>query len=283
MPCRPDTPCAICGTLLWSGTGSRPGGLRICRPCRKTNTTPHRRKAAPPTLKLRTCEQCGNQYSSTDKRQRTCSRACGYLLVHGPGAGSSRERSCTVCSAKFFVRLSGRQSAQSTCSRACAVEWRRRNCEPTYPASRVYLIDCVICGKPVTARNRRQKACSAAECKRAHHAQYMAQYMNSHYGQLRSAVLARTHIHRARLYNVPTERIDIRYLCERDKWRCGICHKPVKRKSKHKRDPLGPSIDHIIPLTKGGSHTTANTQLAHLRCNLSKGNRGGHEQLMLFG
>lgn len=36
MPRKPDTVCAGgCGRLLWSGTGSRPAGERICRPCRR--------------------------------------------------------------------------------------------------------------------------------------------------------------------------------------------------------------------------------------------------------
>lgn len=42
-------------------------------------------------------------------------------------------------------------------------------------------------------------------------------------------------------------------------------------------------MDHVIPLTKGGNHELANVRLAHLRCNVSKGNRGGNEQLLLIG
>lgn len=36
-------------------------------------------------------------------------------------------------------------------------------------------------------------------------------------------------------------------------------------------DPLSPSMDHIIPLSKGGAHTVENTAMTHLRCNLQKG------------
>ena len=38
MPSRPDTPCAGCGKLLWSGTGSLASGARKCRDCRKTHS-----------------------------------------------------------------------------------------------------------------------------------------------------------------------------------------------------------------------------------------------------
>ena len=34
MTRKPDTPCSGCGNLLWSGTGSRPAGNRMCRTCR---------------------------------------------------------------------------------------------------------------------------------------------------------------------------------------------------------------------------------------------------------
>lgn len=34
MAKRPDTPCAGCGQLLWSGSGSKPAGERLCRACR---------------------------------------------------------------------------------------------------------------------------------------------------------------------------------------------------------------------------------------------------------
>ena len=34
-----------------------------------------------------------------------------------------------------------------------------------------------------------------------------------------------------------------------------------------------PSIDHVVPLTKGGEHSWNNVRLAHLSCNAKKGNR----------
>ena len=71
-------------------------------------------------------------------------------------------------------------------------------------------------------------------------------------------------------------------LAERDHWRCHPCNKKV-RPSTRRRDPLGPSIDHLIPVHLGGTHTWNNVALAHERCNLSKGTRAMGEQLMLIG
>ena len=72
-------------------------------------------------------------------------------------------------------------------------------------------------------------------------------------------------------------------IAERDHWMCGICHKPVNRKRIFP-DPLAGSLDHIMPLSVGGSdEDPANVQLAHFRCNWSKGNRPANDQLRLIG
>lgn len=64
--------------------------------------------------------------------------------------------------------------------------------------------------------------------------------------------------------NVFVETVDSGVVFERDKGMCGICLKPVDRNSKW-------HVDHIVPIAKGGLHSYANVQLAHGRCNISKG------------
>ncbi len=85
------------------------------------------------------------------------------------------------------------------------------------------------------------------------------------------------------LNNGPIERIDLLKVAERDKWCCQLCGGKVARDGRSKKDPMGPSLDHIVPVSLGGTHTWANVQLAHLRCNVSKGNRPANEQLRLVG
>jgi hypothetical protein len=48
MPKRPDTPCAGCGKLLWSGPNSLPAGRRRCRDCLKTAPEPVSAPQTPP-------------------------------------------------------------------------------------------------------------------------------------------------------------------------------------------------------------------------------------------
>lgn len=59
---------------------------------------------------------------------------------------------------------------------------------------------------------------------------------------------------------------------DRDRWVCGLCHEAIDPVLKWP-EPLSVSLDHIVPLSKGGSHSLMNVQAAHLVCNVSKGNR----------
>jgi hypothetical protein len=77
-------------------------------------------------------------------------------------------------------------------------------------------------------------------------------------------------------------------VAERDGWVCQLCrgeHGKVRRKRRWNSDPQGASIDHVVPLSKGGDDTLANVQLAHFGCNTLKRNGvwGAGEQLRLVG
>lgn len=90
------------------------------------------------------------------------------------------------------------------------------------------------------------------------------------------------HRRRAFMRMGESERIDSLEIYERDGWRCGLCYERVDPQLAWPH-PQSPSLDHIIPLARGGNHVRTNVQLAHLTCNLSKGARGGGEQLMFIG
>ena len=204
----------------------------------------------------RTCEVCDTEYRPTYGAQRTCGRACGAELRRREGSYTENGRHCDLC---------GR---------------------PRDPHSHVAFMNCPVCKKLFVSHGNRV-SCSA-ECARTRTNRKISDSIMARYHSdpaFRDRMLASVHLRRAdRLgadvsHDIRTKRDLVAYLVKRDKGRCGICRKPVRAA----KGPMRPSVDHIVPLAKGGTHELANLQLAHYRCNLSKNNRGGGEQLLLVG
>ena len=94
-------------------------------------------------------------------------------------------------------------------------------------------------------------------------------------------VKAKDKAKRARKYTATVERFNDIEIFTRDKWICQLCHRKVNRRLKYPH-PLSPSLDHIIPLSKGGVHSRQNCCLVHLQCNNRKQNRSVSQQTRLF-
>jgi 5-methylcytosine-specific restriction endonuclease McrA len=166
------------------------------------------------------------------------------------------------------------------CSKACKqAELRARDTQPA-------VFRCRECDAEFEARSR--KGVSSRRCpdcakirnkvlnaqlyadlspeKRAEIRAKGAQWSKEHPECQRAA----QHRRRARKLQLPVEDFTDLEIYERDQWTCGICRQPVDRDLRWP-DPLSASLDHIVPLFRDGHHTRANTQLAHLTCNIRKG------------
>lgn len=134
---------------------------------------------------------------------------------------------------------------------------------------------CEICGKPYTVRDYVEscggkKAQDNGVCSRECRDEKLRRALReAHRGRKDS------HRHRARKYGCeydPSVKLD--KLIERDGLRCAICGEMCDLNdhswSKYS-GPRYPSIDHIIPMSKGGGHTWDNVQVAHIICNSEKG------------
>jgi hypothetical protein len=60
------------------------------------------------------------------------------------------------------------------------------------------------------------------------------------------------------------EDVDNIVLWKRGDGLCGICGRPIE-------DPDDTVVDHVVPISRGGEHSYANTQASHYDCNLRKG------------
>lgn len=85
------------------------------------------------------------------------------------------------------------------------------------------------------------------------------------------------HIRRAKKYGVEYDRsVTLEKLIEKKGLSCSICGLTCFYSGDSNAD-LYPSIDHIIPLSRGGGHTWENVQVAHRICNTIKNDQVGKE------
>lgn len=99
--------------------------------------------------------------------------------------------------------------------------------------------------------------------------------LSTSYRRKQTALAARNR-HKRRTLEANGDLIDLYELAERDQWQCKLCSMPIDKNNKHSKGSLhlmGPSLDHIVPVSKGGSHRWSNVQLAHFMCNSLRGNK----------
>lgn len=212
-----------------------------------------------------------------------------WALVPSDGTRYCR---CEVCSQAFRIKPSWAVRRNKTCSKKCRDELRARNrvTKPKphrtvsvrlskRPIARDFMVDsCGVCeevGIHVPGRSLQDVEC--CEC-----------------GTKFSPVLTKRKVYCSKLCMnrggrrlrkarergaVKTERVFRKRVFKRDKWRCQICGDKVDR-SVRPDHPLAPTIDHIHPLSLGGTHTYDNVRTAHYGCNSSRGNRDQFQMRM---
>lgn len=136
---------------------------------------------------------------------------------------------------------------------------------------------CEICGKPYTVREYVEscglkKAQDNGVCSDVcRQKKKKAQRKTSHKGRRDS------HRHRATKFGCEFDSsVTLQKLIKRKGLRCAICGEmcdPNDHSWSEYCGPMYPSIDHIIPMSKGGGHTWENVQVAHIICNSEKGDK----------
>lgn len=225
----------------------------------------------------RICEHCGESWITVNAQARFCSTAC-----------ANRTRSylaaCQECGQAWSATRPEARWCTPRCKQAAhdqAEKERQRTAWLPVPATMTWCPiparhpvrsatagprlfvqgNCIRCGAPFCVQSERGLAsyCSLRCLKADDKAKRRALKRNAYVA----------HVYRSRIF-------------ERDKWTCMLCGKKTK-KDESVPHPLAPVLDHIVPLSKGGTHEPANVQCAHFLCNSTKSDRGGGEQLMLIG
>ena len=125
------------------------------------------------------------------------------------------------------------------------------------------VIECVVC-------RERKEIFAVLMCK----ACYQKEYAKNNREKIRGAVRKSRLKRQGKLKEAEFEKFTTLQVFEKSGGVCGICDEPVDMKLKWP-NPLSASVDHIVPVNKGGGHTLENVQIAHLRCNCTKRDREG--------
>ena len=225
------------GTCILCGTefvgGKRGRMADKCHPCRATTA------AAKSTARSRAKrEQAGRFPSTPEQRSERARRS-----AEARWAGVSPE------------------ARKSSASLAAQARWAGHVAQPKKPrmtpATHPTGGRCVNCGGPLGKLLPSARYCGKSDCRLAANARRMRGYL---------------HERRARQRGVASERFVAADVFVRDGWLCGVCGGVVDPSTSHPH-PESASLDHIVPLARGGAHAADNAQCAHLVCNIRKGAR----------
>ena len=147
---------------------------------------------------------------------------------------------------------------------ACSTHYNQRHQPNRHAASAV---PCTVCQAQVMrpTKNDRRPTCSVACRTLLQHG--VAYGMTGQYDWAKDAAL------RARRAGATViEVFDRGEVFVRDNWTCQLCGLPVDATASP-FDPASPTVDHVVPLSRGGEHTLTNAQCSHLGCNAAKQDR----------
>jgi len=208
----------------------------------------------PPAPKPTECDVCGTpiQYAGKGNPRRACSQKCRDIK-HDAAKKARRAikiKACIQCGKDFAPN-----SSKRICSNQCREQRKLERYEQEKLNRPAFLYrECGWCGQQIKV------AYSAGPNK--YHDDCKIQARRS----------------RDRIKTVKRQGYRSNYLvtheeiAKRDNYTCQICNEPVDM-SLPRTSRFGATLDHIEPLSKGGSDTLENLQLAHWVCNNRKSDK----------
>lgn len=233
--------CVRCGVVFYpSNYGSQI--QKFCSDnCRQNNFQENKKPLKKPK-KIANCRYCDNIYEK-EGRSNYCSSNCREKQYEKDKNKGRKIRfykvNCDYCKTKKLSKIKRRY-----CSEQCA--------DKHYEIKR---------------RNRKRKLKKCKMCKSWHTKKGM--YCSVYCGKKAHKHNSSQRMILARKNGQFDADIDIYKLIERDGGRCYLCGDDVLF-SYHYNDPKYPTVEHVIPITKGGTHSWDNVKVACRECNTRK-------------
>lgn len=277
QPC--ERPCESCGIAFWTLRGA--DSTKCDHRC---GTEKH-------------CDLCGEAFYPEESRRRfpdTC-QTCVEALIGIKADAKARKmavrdawllsgyKHCQDCGEEIPVKCFG-DTNRVFCSSCLGKAKRKKDCLKPQKKKKwkpkkdrlmrpIYDELIAVGSKHCTRCNSRFPVFNDHDCKRL--------YCESCKGELareKSRLKAKksgTHRRRAKKFNVPSETVDRIQVFQRDEYKCWICGKKTLSdfalsEGSNCPHPDSPTLDHVIPLSKGGPHSYSNTKCACFLCNCLK-------------
>jgi hypothetical protein len=228
------------------------------------------------------CGICGQAFMGIRHHQQCCSKTCGNKYIatitripkwearkqrtkenNRLAIEAKHQRTCKICG-KAYIAIAG-----CFCSDECRKESARRKGIASDRAQFVpRQYTCRQCGETHTTR--------AGECDRGI---FCSRRCKRKWSNKQKDSNNRQ---RVRRYGGVYHAVKPIAIFERDNWTCRKCGKKTPKRLRGTCNKRAPELDHIIPLSLGGSHIAINLQCLCRQCNGDKGAKA-EAQLLLIG
>lgn len=215
------------------------------------------------------CKECRKEDERNRRSAKGIPRLVDYFALQNI-LSEQGKRLCRKCNeVKLFVDFASSSTYCKVCMRLLSKSWREQNIERSREKSRIHYRtnpEYYIQWRDSNKDRQRDNHKSWYERNKARKLAQNAEWIREHpsYSKRRASIRRKA---------IVAEDIDLTWLKQRDTY-CYLCGEEMNYDLLWPH-PLSKSIDHVIPLSKGGLHITDNVAYTHLRCNIKKGSKIG--------
>lgn len=236
------------------------------------------------------------------REQNYCSRSCALRaravaegktgrqrMVRCRGCGDCSERtvrkhkdSGEYCSRECYNGWKIRMASERAALRRIAANWKPvpdktvereiealRRIANWVPGRRPTVRPCSGCGVKMVGLGNYSRTCEPCKVSSKAKCREVAKSTDWY----KAAKRANKAMRRAKERGATADRIDPIRVFDRDGWKCHMCGRSTPKRLRGTYENLAPELDHVIPLSAGGSHTWINVRCSCRKCNILKSDK----------